>query len=200
MFKKLVFALTALLVGFAAFVATRPSTFHIERSLTMATPAELPFGLVNDFHQWRFWSPWDALDPKMQKTFDGPRAGPGASYSWSGNEHAGQGTMTLLESQLYERIHIQLEFLKPWPSRNDITFTFQPAPEGVKVTWAMDGTHGFMGKAFSLFMDMDGMMGKDFEKGLATIQSLTEQEAKNRRERQAREAAKAAEQAATPTP
>jgi hypothetical protein len=196
MFKKFVFALTALIVGFTAFVATRPSTYRVERSLTMATPVDLPFGLVNDFHRWHFWSPWDALDPKMKKTFDGPYAGPGAIYSWSGNEKAGQGTMTILDARPYESIHIQLEFQKPWPSKNNTTFTFEPVAEGVTVRWTMEGTNNFMGKAFSLFMDMDGMIGKDFEKGLAPIKTLTETEAKNRRERQAALEAKAEAEAA----
>ena len=196
MFKKFVFALTALIVGFTAFVATRPSTYRVERSLTMATPVDLPFGLVNDFHRWHFWSPWDALDPKMKKTFDGPYAGPGAIYSWSGNEQAGQGTMTILDARPYESIHIQLEFQKPWPSKNNTTFTFEPVAEGVTVRWTMEGTNNFMSKAFSLFMDMDGMIGKDFEKGLATIKTLTETEAKNRRERQAALEAKAEAEAA----
>jgi hypothetical protein len=196
MFKKFVFALTALIVGFTAFVAMRPSTYRVERSLTMATPVDLPFGLVNDFHRWHFWSPWDALDPKMKKTFDGPYAGPGAIYSWSGNEQAGQGTMTILDSKPYESIHIQLEFQKPWPSKNATTFTFEPVAEGVTVRWTMEGTNNFMGKAFSLFMDMDGMIGKDFEKGLATIKTLTETEAKNRLERQAALKAKAEAEAA----
>ena len=203
MFKKFVFALTALIVGFTAFVAMRPSTYRVERSLTMATPVDLPFGLVNDFHRWHFWSPWDALDPKMKKTFDGPYAGPGAIYSWSGNEQAGQGTMTILESKPYESIRIQLEFLKPWPAKNTTTFTFEPVAEGVTVRWTMEGTNNFMGKAFSLFMDMDGMIGKDFEKGLATIKTLTETEAKNRLERQAllkaKAEAEAAARAAQPT-
>jgi uncharacterized protein YndB with AHSA1/START domain len=196
MFKKLVFALTALIVGFVAFIATRPSTYRVERSITVAAPVDLPFGLVNDFHRWHFWSPWDALDPKMKKTYDGPYAGPGAIYAWSGNEHAGQGKMTILEATPYERIQIQLEFQKPWPSTNTTTFTFQPVAEGVTVRWTMEGTNNFMGKAFSLFMDMDGMIGKDFEKGLATIKSLTETEAKNRLERQARKAQAEAEAAA----
>jgi hypothetical protein len=203
MFKKFVFALTTLIVGFTAFVAMRPSTYRVERSLTMATPVDLPFGLVNDFHRWHFWSPWDALDPKMKKTFDGPYAGPGAIYSWSGNEQAGQGTMTILESKPYESIRIQLEFQKPWPSKNTTTFTFEPVAEGVTVRWTMEGTNNFMGKAFSLFMDMDGMIGKDFEKGLATIKTLTETEAKNRLERQAlleaKAEAEAAARAAQPT-
>ncbi|HZH75781.1 MAG TPA: SRPBCC family protein, partial [Archangium sp.] len=152
MFKKFVFALTALIVGFTAFVAMRPSTYRVERSLTMATPVDLPFGLVNDFHRWHFWSPWDALDPKMKKTFDGAYAGPGATYAWSGNDQVGKGKMTILDAKPYDSIHIQLEFLEPWASTNTTLFTFQPVAEGIRVTWAMEGHNTFMGKAFSLFM------------------------------------------------
>ncbi|HYO54739.1 SRPBCC family protein [Archangium sp.] len=206
MLKKVSLALAVAIIGLAAVVASRPSTYRVERSITVAAPVDLPFGIVNDFHRWKFWSPWEAHDPKMQKTFDGPYAGPGAIYSWSGNDQVGKGRMTILESRPYESIRIQLEFIEPWPATNTTTFTYQPGPEGVTVRWAMEGHNDFMGKAFSLFADMDGMIGKDFEKGLATIKSLTETEAKNRLEREAllkaraeAEAAKAA-QGAPPAP
>ena len=206
MFKKVLLVLAVVVAGFVSVVATRPSTYRVERSITIAAPVEIPFGSVNDFHKWHFWSPWDALDPKMQKTFDGPFAGPGAIYSWSGNDQVGKGKMTILDSKPYESIQIQLEFIEPWASKNTTHFTFQPAAEGVTVRWAMEGNNDFMGKAFSLFMDMDGMIGKDFEKGLATMKSLAETEAKNRLEIAARLKAKeeaekaAAEQAAQPAP
>lgn len=200
MLKKVVLALAVAVVGFFALVASRPSTFRVERSLTMAAPAELPFGLVNSFGNWRHWSPWEKLDPAMKKTLDGPFAGPGAIYMWSGNDKAGQGKMTILDSQLYERIRIQLEFIKPWQATNVTTFTFEPAPEGVTVRWAMEGQNTFMGKAFSLFMDMDGMIGKDFENGLATMKSLVEPEAIKRAEMKARKEAAAAQPSAPTAP
>ncbi len=198
MLKKIALALAVALVGFGAVVASRPSTYHVERSITVAAPVDLPFGLVNDFHRWRFWSPWEALDPKMKKTFDGPYAGPGAIYEWAGNKDAGKGRMTILESKPYESISILLEFTEPWASTNHTAFTFQPVPEGIRVTWAMEGKNDFLGKAFSLFMDMDGMIGKDFEKGLASMKTLAETEAKKRAEEAARLAAEkaAAEKAA----
>ncbi|QRK07903.1 SRPBCC family protein [Archangium violaceum] len=204
MLKRVFLALAVALVGFSAVVASRPSAWRLERSITIAAPVDLPFGLVNDFHRWRFWSPWEEIDPKMKRTFDGPFAGPGAIYAWSGNDEAGRGKMTILDSKPYESIHIQLELLEPWPATNIATFTFQPGAEGVTVRWAMEGHNGFLGKAFSLFVDMDGRVGKDFEKGLATIKSLTETEAKNRLEREAllkaRAEAEAAARAAQPAP
>jgi len=115
----------------------------------------------------------------------------------------GEGRMTIEESKANELVRIKLEFIKPWQATNSTTFTFSPVAEGTSVTWKMEGQNDFMGKAFSLFMDMDGMIGKDFEKGLATIKTLTETEAKNRLERQAllkaKAEAEAAARAAQPT-
>lgn len=205
MLKKISLALVVALIGVGAVVASRPSTFRVERSITIAAPVDLPFGTVNDFHKWKYWSPWAGKDPKMQTAFDGAFAGPGAIYTWSGNDEVGKGKMTIVDAKLYESIQIQLEFLEPWPATNTTLFTFQPTPDGsITVTWAMEGTNTFMGKAFSLFVDMDGMIGKDFEQGLATIKSLTETEAKNRIAREAqlkaRAEAEAAAKAAQQTP
>lgn len=197
MLKKISLALVVALVGLGAVVASRPSTFRVERSITVAAPVDLPFGIVNDFHKWQYWSPWAGKDPKMQTTFDGAFAGPGAIYTWSGNDQVGKGRMTIVDVKLYESIQIQLEFLKPWPATNTTLFTFQPTPDGsITVRWAMEGTNTFMGKAMSLVMDMDEMIGKDFEQGLATIKTLTETEAKNRIAREAQLKARAEAEAA----
>jgi hypothetical protein len=205
MLKKVLVALAVLIAGFGAFVSTRPDTYHIERSATFAAPVQIPFAMVNDFHRWHYWSPWEALDPKMKVSFDGPYAGPGAIYAWSGNDKAGEGKMTLLETNLYSSIRIQLEFTRPMQDASTITFTFAPVPEGTKVTWAMDGKHTFMSKAFCLFMNLDSMVGPDFEKGLASMKALAEPEAKKFIEMEARKkaaqeaaAAAAAEQAPAP--
>ena len=124
-------------------------------------------------------------------------AGPGAIYTWSGNDQVGKGRMTIVDAKLYESIQIQLEFLEPWAATNTTLFTFQPTPDGsITVSWAMEGNNTFLGKAMSLVMDMDEMIGKDFEQGLATIKSLTEKEAKNRLEREAQLKARAEAEAA----
>lgn len=203
MLKKVVLAVVVVVVGFVAVVATRPNTYRVERSLTMAAPAELPFGLVNSFGNWRHWSPWEKLDPAMKRTLDGPFAGPGAIYKWTGNDKVGEGQMTILDSQIYSSIRVQLEFIRPFPDTSVSTFTFEPAAEGVTVRWAMDGKHTFMSKAMCLFMDLDAMIGKDFEQGLANMKSLVEPEAKKRAEMAAKEKARqeaaAAAQPSAPT-
>ena len=127
------------------------------------------FPLLNDFHQWGRWSPWEKLDPNMKRMFDGPPSGPGASYSWSGNDEVGAGRMKIVDAKPGESVTIELEFPKPYAAKNQTTFTLAPAGSGTQVRWAMKGENGFVGKAMSLVMDMDALVGKDFEKGLANL-------------------------------
>jgi uncharacterized protein YndB with AHSA1/START domain len=174
-------AVVVVIVGLFAFIATRPNSFHVERSAEVGAPAGAVFPLINDFHEWAQWSPWEKMDPTMKKTFEGPSAGPGAVYAWSGNNKVGEGRMTILESKPAERVVIKLQFFKPFAATNQATFTLAPAAAGTRVTWSMDGRNTLMGKVFSLFMDMDKMIGKDFEKGLANLntaaQAVTQRQA-----------------------
>jgi Polyketide cyclase / dehydrase and lipid transport len=156
-------------------IATRPATFHIERSITAAASPENAFAQVNDFHAWSAWSPWEKLDPQMKRTFEGAPSGTGSVYSWQGNDDVGEGRMTIQKSDKPSLVLIKLEFIKPWTATNTTTFTFAPVTEGTKVTWAMDGENNFMSKAFSLFMNMDKMVGDDFERGLTALKAAAEQ-------------------------
>ena len=132
------------------------------------------FALVNDFRKWEAWSPWAKLDPSMKTTFEGPAEGLGSIYTWSGNGEVGEGRMTLTDSHPSDLVRIKLEFLKPITATNTTEFTFKPEGNQTAVTWNMTGTNNFMGKAFNLFMNMDKMVGGDFEKGLAQMKSTVE--------------------------
>jgi hypothetical protein len=200
MLKKILLGLAVVLVALCGFVATRPSSFTVQRTATLKASPDVAFALVNDFHHWSQWSPWDKLDPNQKRTFEGTATGVGSLYSWSGNDQVGEGRMTIEESKANELVRIKLEFLKPWQSTNSTAFTFSPAAEGVSVTWKMEGHNDFMGKAMSLFMDMDGMVGKDFENGLANMGKAAEAETQKRAEALAAEkaAAEKAAQAAAP--
>jgi hypothetical protein len=163
----------AALALFLLFVASRPSEFRIARSLSIrATPAEL-FARVNDFHRWSDWSPYDRRDPGLKKTYEGPASGPGAIYRWSGNGEVGEGSMTLRESVPTSRIEIDLAFLKPFPGNNRVVFTFEPMGAETTVTWAMTGRFAFVPKLAGVFVNMDRMIGKDFEAGLASLRDLS---------------------------
>src|ERR1044071_3437963 len=143
MLKKILIGLGAAFALLLIVIALQPPTFHIERSTTMAAPPDVAFAQVNDFHAWSAWSPWEKLDPGMKRTFEGSPSGAGAVYSWIGNDKVGEGRMTMQTSQKPSFIAIKLEFIKPFAATNTATFTFVPAGEGTKVTWAMDGEKNF---------------------------------------------------------
>ena len=174
MMKKVLLAVLLFLVVFVIVVATRRADFQITRSATIAAPPAVVFAQVNDFHLWDAWSPWAKLDPAMKQTYEGTPAGPGAIYSWAGNKDVGEGRMTLTESRAPELIRIKLEFLKPFAAVNTTEFSFKPEGTQTAVTWSMTGTNNFMAKAFCMFMNMDKMVGADFEKGLAQLKTVAE--------------------------
>jgi hypothetical protein len=174
MFKKILIGLAVIIAVFVAVVAMQPSAFRIERTATISAPAAVAFAQINDFHNWAAWSPWEKLDPAMKKTFEGAPAGTGAIYSWAGNDEVGEGRMTLTESRPNELIRIKLEFIKPFASTNTTEFTFKPEGDQTVVTWNMFGNANFMSKAFGLFVNMDKMIGSDFEKGLAQLKAVAE--------------------------
>jgi hypothetical protein len=171
-----ILALVAVLVAaFVLFVSTRPARFRIERSIAISAPPERAFAHVNDFRKWVGWSPWEKMDPSMKKTFDGSPAGAGSVYSWSGNSKVGEGRMTIERSEVPLLVGLKLEFLKPWQATNATTFSFVPAEGGTKVTWAMEGENRTFGaKAFAVVMNVDKLVGRDFERGLASLKTISE--------------------------
>ncbi len=145
------------------------ATYEVSRTALIPAPAEEIFPLVNNFHEWTKWSPWEAVDPGMERSYAGSEAGVGARYSWSGNRKAGSGTMEIVDTAEPTNIGIRLEFTKPFKSVNPTRFTFTPEGDGTRVTWTMTGENKGIGKVFALFMNMDKLVGQDFEKGLASL-------------------------------
>lgn len=178
MIKKIFIVFALIVIAFIVVVALQPADFRVTRSATIAAPAPAVFAQVNDFHKWDAWSPWAKLDPNMKTTHEGPPTGTGAVYSWTGNKDVGEGRMTLTESSATDLIRIKLEFIKPFTATNTTEFSFKPEADKTLVTWSMFGENNFMAKAFGLFMNMDKMVGGDFEKGLAQLKSVAEAAAK----------------------
>jgi uncharacterized protein YndB with AHSA1/START domain len=172
------FALAIIGLLLLVIIAGRPDDFTVVRSTTIAAPPATVFEQVNDFHQWDHWSPWAKLDPACKNTFEGAPAGKGAGFAWDGNKKVGAGQMAITESQPVNLIRINLEFLRPFKATNTTEFTFKSEGNGTLVTWRMFGKNNFMSKAFGLFVNCDQMVGKDFEKGLAQMKSVTETGAK----------------------
>ena len=174
MLVKILIGIVLLVVVMAIAISTRPGTFRVERSMLIDAPADLLFSYVNDFHRWSRWSPFEKLDPHLQRTFTGPDEGAGAKYEWLGNRAAGQGTMVIRESVPAQRVAIDLSFLKPFKSTSLAEFTFTPGAGGTRVTWAMSGTNTVAGKAISLVASMDNYLGNAFTEGLSNLKRVAE--------------------------
>lgn len=193
MLKKFLIALgvlAAILVIFLGVVAMRPSDFRIARSATFTAPAPVVFEQVNDVHKWQTWSPWAKLDPNAKITFEGPESGKGASFHWVGNDEVGEGSMTITESRPQELVRFKLAFIKPFEDVCTAEFAFKPEGEKTSVTWTMYGEQKFIGKLICMFMDMDKMVGGDFEKGLANLKGIVEADPKETAEPKETAAAK----------
>jgi hypothetical protein len=174
MLKKILLAVVAVVVVFALFVASRPAAYKIERSTLVNAPASAIYPRVAAFPGWTAWSPWAHLDPAMKVDYAGPAEGTGAIYHWKGNDKVGEGRMTITAAEKDQLLRIKLEFIKPWEQTSDTVFRFQPEGAGTRVTWSMTGDRDFVGKLFGVFMDMDAMVGPDFEKGLAALKRESE--------------------------
>ncbi len=196
MFKKILIGLVVVVVLFLGFVATRPSEFTLARSTTIAAPPDVVFAHINDFHEWNEWSPWDNVEgDDLKRTFTGPNSGVGATYHWEG-KMTGEGEMKITDSKPGEHVGIQLTFIKPFAAENTVDFELAKEGEGTKATWKMAGKNNFMSKLFGVFMSMDEMVGKDFDKGLADLKKHSEADAKKAAEEAAAAAKKAADEAA----
>jgi hypothetical protein len=168
--QPLVFLPPTLLV----LAATRPDTLKVERVTTIKASPGTIFALINDFHQWGGWSPYEKLDPAMKHSFSGAASGEGAIYEWDGNAKAGQGRMEIMQSLPASKIVIQLDFIRPFEGHNTAEFTLQPHGDAVEVRWSMHGPSPYMAKLMGIFVNMDRMIGKDFEVGLANLKALAE--------------------------
>ncbi len=174
MIIKILMGLVVIVVVFAVIVALQPSGFRIARTATISAPGPAVFAQVNDFHNWEAWSPYAKLDPAMKKTYEGAPAGVGAIYTWAGNNEVGEGRTTITESRPSDLIRIKLEFVRPFAGTSTAEFTFRPEGDQTAVTWSLAGKNNFMAKAVHLFMNMERMVGGQFEKGLAQMKSVVE--------------------------
>jgi uncharacterized protein YndB with AHSA1/START domain len=170
----LVGLLAILVAALLIYAAIKPDAFRIERSGSINAPPERVFGLINDFHNWSAWSPWEKMDPGLKRTYSGAAGGKGAVYEWEGNKKVGKGRMEITEASPPSKVVIKLDFLKPFEAHNTAEFTMESLGNSTNVTWAMHGRQPYMIKVMSTFFSMDKMVGKDFETGLANLKNNAE--------------------------
>jgi uncharacterized protein YndB with AHSA1/START domain len=175
MLKIIVIAAVVLLAALLAYAATKPGAFRVERATSIKAPQERIFALINDFHRWGSWSPWEKLDPAMKRSHSGATSGKGAVYEWEGNGKVGAGRMEITETTPSSKVTIKLDFIKPFEGHNVAEFALDPKGDSTNVTWAMHGPNRYIGKVMSVFINMDRMIGKDFETGLANLKAIAEQ-------------------------
>jgi Polyketide cyclase / dehydrase and lipid transport len=154
--------------------ATKPDSFSVERATSVTAPPDKIFPLIDDFHQWGAWSPYENKDPAMQRSYSGAASGKGAVYGWDGNSNIGSGRMEILDSSAPAKIVIKLDFFKPFEGHNTAEFTILPQGDATHVNWRMHGPASFISKLMQVFMNLDHTIGKDFEIGLANLKRLAE--------------------------
>src|SRR5713226_1182040 len=174
MFKIIAIVVVVLLAAVLIFAATKPDTFRVQRATSIKAPPEKIFVLINDFHSWGSWSPWEKLDPTMKRTHSGAASGKGAVYKWEGNGKVGAGSMEITESSPPSKVAIKLDFIKPFEGHNIAEYTLETKGDSTNVTWAMYGPSPFISKVMQVFFSMDSMVGKDFETGLANLKAIAE--------------------------
>ena len=173
MLKKIAVVVVVLIAGVLVFAATKPDTFRVQRSASIKAPPEKIAAVLSDFHAWQGWSPWEKMDPAMKRSYSGAEKGKGAAYAWEGNGKVGQGRMEIIDAAP-SRVALDLDFVKPFEGHNKVVFTLAPQGDATEVNWAMQGPMPYVSKLISVFCDMDGMIGKEFENGLANLKTLTE--------------------------
>ena len=166
--------IAVLIAAVLIYATTKPDTFSVTRSASIKAPPEQIFAVINDFHRWTDWSPWEKLDPDMKRTQGGPASGKGATYAWEGNSKAGAGRMEIIESTPASKVGIQLDFSKPFEGHNIVEFVLVPQGDSSNLTWTMHGPTPYISKLMQVFVSMDRLIGKDFEAGLANLKALAE--------------------------
>ena len=161
-------------VAALAYATTTPDDFSVQRVTEIGAAPDTIFPLLDDFQRWPEWSPWEGRDPAMKRAYTGAPAGQGAVYAWRGNRNVGAGRMQIIETSPPLRLVIDLHFLKPFEARNKTEFHLEPAGAATRVTWRMQGRANPVMKTMGMFMDMDRMIGRDFETGLANLKRVSE--------------------------
>ena len=174
MIKTIAMVLALLIAALLIYAATKPDSFRIERGATIKAPPEKIFALINDFHQWEAWSPWEKIDPALKRIYSGAANGVGAVYEWSGNKDIGQGRMEIVESVPSAKVMLKLDFVTPFEAHNKADFTLAQQGDETKVTQAMYGPSPYISKLMTIFFSMEKMVGKKYEEGLANLKAIAE--------------------------
>lgn len=161
------------LMALLAYAASRPDTFDIRRSTRILAGPDQIHPLINELSRFNTWNPFTRKDPAIELTYCGPASGPGAAFEFKGNKDVGSGRITITASRP-DQVEMTLDMHSPMKAHNAITFTLKPQGQATEVSWAMHGANPFIGKLIGVVFNMDAMIGRDFEHGLAALKALAE--------------------------
>ena len=173
-FTTIIIALVVAVGALLAYTATRPDTFSVQRSASIAAPAERIFPLIANLKAMNTWNPFVQPDPAIKLAYSGPEIGKGAAHTWKGNSKVGEGRIEVTEATAPGRVTMNLVMIKPMKADNAVEFTLRPNGTGTNVTWKMSGRQPFLAKLMNVFIDCDNMVGRQFEKGLASLKVMAE--------------------------
>lgn len=173
MLMKIAIVIVAIIAIVLIYAATKPDTFHVERSRVIKASPEKLFAFISDFHQWDAWSPYNK-DPAMKKTYSGSASGKGAMYAWEGNKEVGRGEITIIDTTPPKEVVMALHMIQPFEGRNHVVFSLDAKGDSTTVTWTLEDQHTYLLKIVSTFINLDKMIGGDFEAGLAKLKTLAE--------------------------
>jgi hypothetical protein len=174
MFKTIAIVVVVLIAAILVFAATRPDSFRIERSISIKAAPEKIFPLIDNFHQWESWSPWEKIDPAIKRSYSGADSGKGAVYGWQGNKDIGAGRMEIIESTPASKVVVKLDFIQPFEGHDMVDFVLERQGDSTKLTQAMYGPSPFIAKLMGLVFSMDKMIGQKYEEGLASLKAIAE--------------------------
>ena len=160
--------------GVLALAALRPDNFQIRRSASIKAAPEQIFPLINDLHRFNTWNPFEKKDPNVKRSYSGPESGKGAAYAFDGNKDVGKGTLEILDSAPGSKVTMSLHMVEPFEVRNTVDFTLERQGDATNVTWTMQGAVPYFAKIIHLFVNMDRMVGTQFEAGLASLKTIAE--------------------------
>lgn len=176
MLNTIAIAFTVVVACVLIYAATRPDSFSISRSVSIAAAPDKIFPLINNLHGFNRWNPFLEPDPAIKIAYRGPDSGKGAAHDWDGNSQVGKGSVEITESSPPSKIVMKLDMLKPMKAHNRVEFKLEPAGNGTQVTWTMSGEQPFLAKLMSVVIDCDKMVGGSFEKGLAGLKAIAEKQ------------------------
>jgi hypothetical protein len=174
MLKAIAIGAAVVVGGILVLAALRPDTFQVRRSATIKAKPEQIFPLINDLHRFNTWNPFDNKDPKQKRSYSGPDSGKGAAYAFDGDKNVGKGSLEILDSAPASKVTMALRMVEPFQVDNQVVFTLAPDGAATEVTWAMQGAVPYFAKIIHLFVNMDRMVGTQFEAGLASLKAIAE--------------------------